>query len=135
MFSITITSEDPKEAELIANSIVDILPGRIADIVDGSSVRTVEWAIVPSGKSSPNITKCTAYGMFLGIAASITVLIIMMASDTLIHNEDYLTETYDLPVLAVIPDLSSGNEDAYYVAYQTKSSGAQKKTHTAGKRG
>ncbi len=136
VFSITITSEDPKEAALIANSIVEILPGRIADIVDGSSVRTVEWAIVSSEKSSPNITSCTAIGLLLGIVASVMVLIIMMASDTLIHNEDYLTETYDLPVLAVIPDLSSGNEDAYYVAYQTKSSsGAQKKTHTAGKRG
>ena len=136
VFSITITSEDPKEAELIANSIVDILPGRIADIVDGSSVRTVEWAIVPLEKSSPNITLFTLLGLLAGIAVSVLVLIIMIASDTLIHNEDYLTETYDLPVLAVIPDLSSGNEDAYYVAYQTKSSsGAQKKTHTAGKRG
>lgn len=120
VFSVTITSEDPREAELIANTIVDILPDRIADVVDGSSVRIVDYAVIPSEKASPNITMFTAIGMLVGIAASCMVLIIMMVSDTLIHNEDYLMETYDLPVLAVIPDLSSSNEEGYYGAYQAK---------------
>ena len=111
VFKITVTDKDPKEAELIANAIVDILPGRIADIVDGSSVRTVEWAVVPSEKSSPNITLFTLIGLLAGTAVSVMVLIIMMVNDTQIHNEDYLTRTYDLPILAVIPSLPAGIED------------------------
>lgn len=116
VFSITVTSADPQEAELIANAIVDILPDRIADIVDGSSVRVVHYAIVPTEKASPNITMFTAVGMLLGIAISCIVVIVQLVSDTLIHNEDYLTETYDLPVLAVIPNLydNSGNTDYYF---------------------
>lgn len=39
VFSIDVTSPDPQEAELIANAIADILPDRIADIVEGSSVK------------------------------------------------------------------------------------------------
>ena len=116
VFSITVTSDDPQEAELIANAIVDILPNRIADIVDGSSVRVVHYAIVPTEKSSPNITRFTAVGVLLGIAISCIVVIIQMICDSMIHTEDYLTETYDLPVLAVIPNLSdhSGDSDYYY---------------------
>ena len=130
VFSVTITSEDPQEAELIANVIVDILPDRISDVVDGSSVRIVDYAVIPSQKASPNITMFTAIGMLVGIAASCMVLIIMMVSDTLVHNEDYLMETYDLPVLAVIPDLTDSGTDGSYAAYESKSKPQQK-----GKRG
>ena len=120
VFSITVTSKKPQEAELIANAIVDILPGRIADVVDGSSVRTVEWAIVPSEKSSPNITMYTAIGMLVGLVIACMIVIIRLAGDTLIHNEDYLTETYKLPVLAVIPDLYVDKGNSYYSAYESK---------------
>ena len=120
VFSITVTSKSPQEAELIANAIVDILPGRIADVVDGSSVRTVEWAIVPSEKSSPNITMYTAIGMLVGFVLACMIVIIRMAGDTLIHDEDYLTETYKLPVLAVIPDLYDDSGNNYYSAYESK---------------
>ncbi len=120
VFSITVTSKDPQEAELITNAIVDVLPERIADVVDGSSVRTVEWAIVPSEKSSPNITMYTAIGMLVGFVLACMVVIIQLAGDTLIHDEDYLTETYRIPVLAVIPDLYDDKGNGDYSAYESK---------------
>lgn len=126
VFRITITSESPKEAERIANTIVDILPARISDVVDGSSVRTVDFATIPSEKASPDITRFTAIGILLGIIAACMVLIIRSLTDTLIHNEDYLTETYELPVLAVIPDLFHGGKADYYSAYEKTKTEEQK---------
>ena len=117
IFSVTITDTDPREAELIANTIVDVLPDRIADIVDGSSVRVVDYAVVPSVKSSPNITRFTAIGLLLGLVAACAAITVSMLLDTLIHNEDYLMNTYDLPVLAVIPDLEERSDNSYYSAY------------------
>ena len=119
VFSITVTSADPQEAELIANAIVEVLPDRISDIVDGSSVRVVHYAIVPSEKASPNITMFTAIGMLLGIAISCIVIIVQLVNDTLIHTEDYLTETYDLPVLAVIPNLYEDSKNDYYYVQES----------------
>lgn len=43
VFRITASSSDPAEAKLIVDTIVDILPNRIADIVDGSSVSVVKF--------------------------------------------------------------------------------------------
>lgn len=34
-FSISVTSASPEEAEKIANTIAELLPNRIADIVEG----------------------------------------------------------------------------------------------------
>lgn len=53
-FNVTVRSESPIEAELIANTIAKILPDRIAEIVDGSSVRIVDYAIVPAHRASPS---------------------------------------------------------------------------------
>ncbi|MFH7445355.1 hypothetical protein RA265_30460, partial [Pseudomonas syringae pv. tagetis] len=59
VFEIQVTSADPEEAERIANCIAELLPGRISEIVEGSSVKIVDYAIVPSHKSSPSISRYT----------------------------------------------------------------------------
>ena len=58
-FDVTVESENPVEAELVANTIAKILPDRIAEIVDGSSVRIVDYAIIPAHRSSPSYIKNT----------------------------------------------------------------------------
>lgn len=117
IFRVTVTSEDPEEAEHIANVIADILPNKIAEIVDGSSVRIVDYAIVPSSKASPSTMRYTAIGLILGLAAVCAVIVIRELTDTQIRSEDYLIQTYHLPVLAVIPDLFSTKKTGYYSKY------------------
>lgn len=114
VFGVKVTSTNPREAELIANTIAKILPERIAEIVDGSSVRIVDYAVTPSEKSSPNITMFTAIGMLIGIAVACIIVISKVATDTLIHSEDYLLQTYQLPVLTVVPDLLKSGSSGYY---------------------
>lgn len=114
IFEVTVTSEDPQEAELIANTIAEVLPGKISDVVEGSSVRVVDYAVVPAGKASPNITMYTAIGIMLGLAISCFAVILLAVFDDLIHSEEYLAQTYDVPVLAVIPDLLETSGDSYY---------------------
>ena len=114
IFRVTVTGPDPEEAEKIANTIADVLPSKIADIVDGSSVRIVDYAVIPSSKASPNITSYTAIGMLVGFAVACAVIILLEITDTQIHSEDYLLESYELPVLAVIPDLTNKRRSGHY---------------------
>ena len=53
-FDVTVRSSSPIEAEHIANVIAEVLPDRIAEIVDGSSVRIVDYAIVPAHRAAPS---------------------------------------------------------------------------------
>ncbi len=122
VFSVKVTSENPAEAERIANTITHVLPKTISDVVDGSDVRIVDYAVIPSVKASPNITIYTIFGFLIGFAIMCLIITIQETTDTLIHSEDYLLETYDLPVLAVVPDLVASKSGGYYRAYKTSDS-------------
>ena len=133
-FEVTITSTSPSEAELIANTIAKLLPDRIAEIVDGSSVRIVDYAIIPSHRSGPSMVKNTAIGILAGgfLAGAVVTIRFLMddKSKLMIKSADELREMYpDIPVLAMIPDMRvSEKKNGYYSSYygQAGKKGGQK---------
>lgn len=128
VFSISVTSASPEEAEKIANTIAELLPNRIADIVEGSSVRIVDYAVVPSMKTSPSLSKNTMLGAILGFVLSCGVFTVLYLLDDVVHNEDYVRVTFDLPLLAVVPDLTEKNSKSNYYYYRDDSKGGKEET-------
>ena len=132
-FEVTVTSTSPSEAELIANTIAKLLPDRIAEIVDGSSVRIVDYAIIPSHRSGPSMVKNTAIGILAGgfLAGAVVTIRFLMddKSKLMIKSADELREMYpDIPVLAMIPDMRMAEKkNGYYSSYygQTGKEGGQ----------
>jgi len=118
-FNITVTSPNPTEAELIANTIASVLPERISEIIDGSNVRIVDYAIVPVQRSSPSFTRNTVLGFivgaFLAVAFIIVKYLIDERNDVVIHSADELRSMYpDITVLALIPDMRLSEKKGYY---------------------
>lgn len=125
IFSIDVTSKSPHEAERIANTITQVLPERISSIVDGSDVRIVDYAVVPSERTSPSFTLNTVIGALVGFVVAAGIVILRYMLDDQIHEEDYLTQTYpNIPLLAVVPDMLSSEGKGYY--YYSSSSGSEK---------
>ena len=131
-FEVTVTSTSPSEAELIANTIAKLLPDRIAEIVDGSSVRIVDYAIIPSHRSGPSMVKNTAIGILAGgfLAGAVVTLRFLTddKSKLMIKSADELREMYpDIPVLSMIPDMRVSEKNGYYSSYygQTGKKGGQ----------
>lgn len=120
---VTVTSADPYEAATIANTIAEILPKRIKEIIKGSSMEVVDAAVPNLTKVSPSITTFTAVGFLLGAMLVCAIVIIQELADDTIHDDKYILENYKYPVLAVIPDLAKDVKDEY--AY----SGYNKKNH------
>lgn len=119
IFSVRVESPSPMEAELIANTIAKILPDRISEIVDGASVRIVDYAIVPAHRSSPSFVKNTVVGLIAGFlicAGIISVRSILLSQkDAVIQSADDLKKYFpDIPVLSVIPDMSKASKKGYY---------------------
>ena len=118
-FDVTVRSASPMEAERIANIIAEVLPTRIGEIVDGSSVRIVDYAIVPAHRSSPSYTKNTVIGFLIGavLAAGIVIIkfLIDEQNDVVIHSADDLRKLYpEVKVLAMIPDMRLSDRKGYY---------------------
>ena len=118
-FNVTVRSASPTEAEHIANTIAEVLPERIAEIVDGSSVRIVDYAIVAAHRAVPSYSKNTIIGFLAGafLAAAIVIVrfLIDEQNDVVIHSADDLKELYpNIKVLAMIPDMRLSEKKGYY---------------------
>ncbi|MBO5213241.1 MAG: hypothetical protein J6B86_00515 [Clostridia bacterium] len=113
---VTVTCNDPYTASKIANTIAEILPIRISEIIDGASMEVVDSAIPELDKVSPSITKYTAIGLMVGVLLSVIVLVVVALLDDTIHDEEYILRTYDYPILGKVPDLLdfSGKSTGYY---------------------
>lgn len=115
VLKITVTDTDPDVCTSITNTIVDVLPTRITNIVEGSSVEVVDKAVVPARPVSPNRTKNTAIGMLIGLLISAGLISVNFMSDTTIRSEDYIYSHFDsIPILATIPDLTDTHSSGYY---------------------
>lgn len=119
VMGVTVTCNSPYEAKRIANGIAEVLPQRISEIVEGSSMEVVDSAVVNTDKVSPSITKYTAIGFLIGAFMSLLILIILALLDNTIHSDEYITSTYNYPILAKIPDLLDVGTKKY--GYYSKS--------------
>lgn len=105
VFYITVTSVDPKEAASIANVICEVLPERIAQIIDKSSVRIVQQAELPTDMSSPNYFRNTVIGILIGVFLSCAAIVLIELLTNTIRDENYPCNNYGVRTLAYIPNL------------------------------
>lgn len=117
IFSVFVKSSDPVEAEHIANTIAEVLPDKIADIVEGSSVKIVDYAVVPANKVSPNNTKNALMGAMALLVLSGLLITLRILMDTSIQNDDDLFTLTHIPLLAKIPEQYPGKKPKHKSKY------------------
>lgn len=118
IFMVTVTSPDPQESERIANAIAYILPNRIGNIIEGTSAKVVEAAIVPAAPSSPSYTKNTVIGFVLGFALALLIEALRVIFDITIRDEEDIAQSCSLPILASVPDMTAATKGgSYYYGY------------------
>jgi len=127
IFQVTVTSTDPVEAEKIANSIAYILPKKISGIIDGTSAKIVDYAVIPSSASSPSYSRNAAMGFVIGFVLCVGVIVLMELFDTVIRNEEDVEQVTDLPILAAVPDMQTSGSGGYG-SYYSKDSGKRGRT-------
>lgn len=117
VFRVTVTSSDPEQAEEIANAIAYILPKRISSIVEGSSAKVVDAAVVPSAPSSPNYTKNTILGFLVGCVVMAGLVIARELMNIAIRGAEDIAQSCKYPLLASVPDMESQMKGGYYYGY------------------
>lgn len=113
VFKVSVMHEDPKAAARIANAIADIAPSQISAIVDGSSVKVVDYASIPTEITKPGYRKVALLGLVFGLFISIIVIILRDIMDTTIKSESDLEE-WNLPILGVVPDFAETKKQKLY---------------------
>lgn len=121
IMQVTVTTTDPYEAERIANGIATVLPKRVSEIVEGSSMAVVDSAKANTERVAPSRTKFFAVGFVLGALVSLLVLVVLAMLDNTIHDEEFILNNFDYPILAKVPDLTNVGTKKY--AYYKKKEG------------
>lgn len=128
IFRVTVTSTDPYEAEALAKAVGFVLPDRIDNIIDGTSAKIVESAVVATEPSSPNYMVNTILGFLVGMVLSISVIILNELFDVTIRSEEDIQQCCTHPVLAAVPDMTAQSKGGYYYGADRRS----KLGHTTG---
>ena len=117
IFRVTVTSEDPQEAERIANAIAYILPKRIDTIIDSTSAKVVDAAVLPTKPSSPSYTKNATMGFLFGLILTVAFVALREVFDKTIREEEDIVQICKHPILAAVPDMMAPTEGSVYYGY------------------
>lgn len=120
IFEVVVSSPDPVEAEKIANAIANILPERIASIIDGTSAKVVDSAVVAAKPSTPYYTTNTLIGFLLGFVLSVGIIVIQAIFDITIRSDEDVQQNCRYPILASVPDMLAPGKGGYEYGYGQK---------------
>lgn len=117
ILKVVITGTDPAEVEAIADAITYVLPERSSNIIDGSSVKIVTGASLPTAPSSPNYSQSALIGFLLGFLAVVAVIVLRDVLDSTIRGEEDVSRASEHPILAAVPDMEGQSKNSRYAGY------------------
>ena len=124
IFNVTVTNPSPYIAAFIANAFAGIIPAEIPKFLEGSSVKIIDFAVVPASPFTPNYLRNIALGVAAGILFVSLLLVIIDIFDKRIKSEIDLERLSDIPILGAVPDFL--NAKKYEQDYGYASGGKEK---------
>ena len=102
ILSISVESDNPKEAKEIADTLRETVSSEIKEIMHAESVDTIEDGNLPKEPSSPSLKKNMVLGGALGVFLALAILIFIFLRDDTIKNPDDVEQYLGLNVLTSI---------------------------------
>lgn len=114
VFRVSVTSTSPKDAKVIAQTIIDLAPETIEQMREKDTVKTVDEP-TQARVSNNNYNLYALFSALVGFVLTYFVFLFVDFADVRIHDEDDFSKIYEIPVLGIIPDFSSeaANKKSY----------------------
>jgi capsular polysaccharide biosynthesis protein len=103
MLDISVTSDDPEEAAMIANEYARVASQYIADTMSTDKPNVMSVALVPSNPVSPSKTRNIMMGFILGGVLGAGIVTVRMLMDDKFKTADEIRRYTGLATLAVVP--------------------------------
>jgi capsular polysaccharide biosynthesis protein len=102
LLDITVTSPDPKEAQLLANTYAKVGREFISAVMKTEEPTVFQEARVPERPSSPSKTRNLIIGFLLGAIIACAFIVIDFIQDDKVRTADDITKLLGLPTLGVV---------------------------------
>ncbi len=123
---VIVTADDPEDAFKLAEAIEYVLPNRIAAMIEGSSAKVVDTAVVSNIRTGPDYSIGATVGFLAGALLSVSVIVLRTLMNTRVRSEEDITRNCRHPVLAVVPNMNASSKGGYYGYGQNKQSVSQR---------
>ena len=118
LISVYVVNRDPQTAYDLANAIAKTAPAYMAEIVEGSSMKIVDYPVYNVRRYKPNYSKFAMLGFAGGALLVAVIVLIRFFKNDVVRSEDEIEQRFGLPILGVLPDnsLSSRSKSGYYAS-------------------
>lgn len=114
IIEITMKGQDQKEITYLVNVIAEVSADKLTEIIEGSSVKILNQAEIPTKPTGLGYLKLLVLGILFGCFCSVFVISMRNIFDVRVKSEKDL-EYWGYPVLGVVPDmLNVSNRRSYY---------------------
>lgn len=116
LISIHVINHDPQKAYDLANAIAKTAPTYMSDIVEGSSMKIVDYPVYSAKRYQPSYLRFAILGFLFGVILVAVIVLIRFFKDDTVRSESDFEQRFGLPILGVLPDnaSSSKNKTGYY---------------------
>ena len=116
IISVYVVDTDPQFAYDYAQAISKTAPQYMAQIVEGSSMKIIDYPEFSDKRYKPSYSRFALIGFLIGALIVIVFVIIRYFTDDTVKSESDIESSFSIPILGVIPDVSkaSNNHSDYY---------------------
>ena len=116
IISVFVVDTDPQFAYDYAQAISTTAPQYMAQIVEGSSMKIIDYPEFSDKRYKPSYSRFALIGFLIGALIVIVFVIIRYFTDDTVKSESDIESSFSIPILGVIPDVSkaSNNHSDYY---------------------
>lgn len=113
IISVSVDAPSAQEAELLASAIAAVAPEQVARVVDGSSMRIVDYPIKPVAPFAPNSMEHAMLGFFVGLLLAVLCVILFDLIVDKVESPKEMEIRYDIAVVGIIPDMHQADKHQY----------------------
>lgn len=117
IISVYVVSSDPQFAYDYAQAISKIAPQYMAQIVEGSSMKIIDYPEFSNSRYKPSYLSFALIGFAAGALLVIIWVIIRYFMDDTVKSETDIESRFSIPILGIVPDISKASNsrsDYYY---------------------
>ena len=131
VIAVYVVHQDPQTAYILANAIANTAPTYMSDIIEGSSMKIIDYPVFSDARYKPNYTTYALIGFLFGALLVIIKVVIDVLRDDTVASEKEVEERFALPILGVIPDVkqSSDIKGKGYYGYESRKSSKDKENN------
>ena len=115
IISVYVVNKNPQTAYELANAVAKTAPMYMSEIVEGSSMKIVDYPVYTEKIYGPSYLRYGLLGFLLGFLIIVVIVLIKFFKDDSIKDESELEQKFSLPILGIIPDINqTNNRNTYY---------------------